>query len=112
LKDALTLTELAERVESGRGDETLIPVAEALAHLPAVRVAPEATAAVLHGGTIPAAAVVAFPPEIRKGALVRVLGFRRQLLSLARAALDSADFPSTDPRRSVLTPVRVFSGTA
>jgi len=112
VKDALTLTELAEQVRAGRGDEVLIPIAEALAHLPAVRVAPEVTAAVLHGGAIAAAAVVAFPPDVRKGTLVRVLGFRRQLLSLARVALDSADFPTTDPRRSVLTPVRVFSGAA
>ncbi|MEK7367082.1 MAG: tRNA pseudouridine(55) synthase TruB, partial [candidate division NC10 bacterium] len=65
-----------------------------------------------HGGAIAAAAVGAFPPDVRKGTLVRVLGFRRQLLSLARVALDSADFPTTDPRRSVLTPVRVFSGAA
>lgn len=112
VKDALTLEELTERVQGGRGEEVLIPIAEALAHLPAVRVAPETTAAVLHGGAIAAAAVVAFPPDIGKGTLVRVLGFRRQLLALARAAMDSADFATTDPRRSALTPVRVFSGAA
>jgi tRNA pseudouridine55 synthase len=112
VKDALTLAELTERVQGGRGEEVLIPIAEALAHLPAVRVAPEATAAVLHGGAIAAAAVVAFPPDIGKGTLVRVLGFRRQLLALARAAVDSSDFATTDPRRSALTPVRVFSGAA
>jgi len=112
VKDALTLAELTERVQGGRGEEVLIPIAEALAHLPAVRVAPEATPAVLHGGAIAAAAVVAFPPDIGKGTLVRVLGFRRQLLALARAAVDSADFATTDPRRSALTPVRVFSGAA
>lgn len=112
LAEALTLEGLAERVRSGRLDEVLIPVADALEHLPAVRVAPEASRAVLHGSSLPASAVVSFPPEITKGSLARVLGYRRQLLSLAESTIDGGEFAGSDPRRVVLQPVRVFAGGA
>ena len=112
LAEALTLDALAERVRAGRLDEVLIPLAEALGHLPAVRVAPEASRAVLHGAALAASLVVSFPPEITKGALTRVLGYRRQLLSLAESTIDGREFPGSDPRRVVLQPVRVFAGGA
>jgi len=112
LAEALTLEALAERVLAGRLEEVLMPVAEALAHLPAVRVAPEASRAVMHGAALTASAVASFPAEVSKGALVRVLGYRRQLLSLAESTIDGHEFPGSDPRRVVLQPVRVFSGGA
>jgi tRNA pseudouridine55 synthase len=108
LKDALSLDDLAALVANGRGEEPLIPVEEALDHLPAVRILPEASRLILHGSPVTAAQVVSIPPEVAKGTLVRVLGFRRQLLSLATATIDAADFPRVDPRRAVLAPVRVF----
>ncbi len=108
LKDALTLTELAALVEAGRGEEPLIPVEEALDHLPAVRVLPEASRLILHGSPVTAQQVVSVPPDVARGMLIRVLGFRRQLLSLATATVDAAEFSRVDPRRAVLTPVRVF----
>ncbi len=108
LKDSLSLDELAALVTAGRGEEPLIPVEEALGHLPAVRVLPEASRLVLHGSPVTAGQVVSAPPEVVKGMLVRVLGFRRQLLSLATSTLDAADLTRVDPRRAVLTPVRVF----
>ncbi|MFQ5848084.1 MAG: tRNA pseudouridine(55) synthase TruB [Candidatus Methylomirabilales bacterium] len=108
LKDALSLNELTAMVADGRGEEPLIPVEEALDHLPAARVLPEASRLILHGSPVTAAQVVSVPPEVGKGAVVRVLGFRRHLLSLATATVDAADFTQVDPRRVVLTPVRVF----
>ncbi len=108
LKDALTLDALAALVAEGRGQEPLIPVEDALDHLPAVRVLPEASRLILHGSAVAAAQVVSVPPEVVKGTMVRVLGFRRQLLSLATAMVDGADFTRMDPRRLVLQPVRVF----
>lgn len=108
LKDALTLNELAALMEAGRGDEVLISVEAALDHLLAVRVLPEASRLILHGSPVTAAQVVSVPPDVVKGMLIRVLGFRRQLLSLATALVDAADFTKVDPRRIVLTPVRVF----
>ena len=112
LAEALSLEALAERVRAGRLDEVLMPVGEALAHLPAVRVAPEASRAVMHGAALAASAVVSFPAEITKGALARVLGYRRQLLSLAESTIDGHEFPGSDPRRVVLQPVRVFTAGA
>jgi len=112
LAEALTLDALAERVRAGRLDEVLMPVGEALEHLPAVRVAPEASRAVMHGAALPASAVVSFPPEITKGSLARVLGYRRQLLSLAESTIDGHEFAGSDPRRVVLQPVRVFASGA
>ncbi len=108
LKDALNLNELTARVAAGREKEPLIPVEEALDHLPAVRVLPEASRLILHGSPITASQVVSVPSEVLKGTMVRVLGFRRQLLSLASATVDGVDFTRVDPRRAVLTPVRVF----
>jgi len=99
-------------VREGRLEEVLIPVPDALGHLPAVRVAPEASRAVLHGAALAASAVVSFPPEITKGTLTRVLGYRRQLLSLAESTIDGREFLGSDPRRVVLQPVRVFGGGA
>lgn len=109
LKDALTLSDLTTLVAAGRGEEPLISVEHALSHLPAVRIVPEASHLVLHGSPITAGQVVNVPPEVRKGTLVRVLGFRRQLLALATATIDAAEFIRVDPRRAVLAPVRVFS---
>ena len=112
LEGILTLEELEARVREGRLSEALISVAEALAHLPAVRVAPESGRRILHGGPVTAAMVVQFPPQTDRGTLVRVLGFRRHLLSLAKTTLTSAEFPTCEPTRVVLQPVRVFAGTA
>jgi hypothetical protein len=87
-------------------------IAEALAHLPAVRVAPEAGPVILHGGAVAAAMVVQFPPGLPRGTLVRVLGYRKQLLSLAETGVASGEFPECEATRLILHPVRVFSGAA
>ncbi len=108
----LTLGELEDRVRQGRLPEVLLSIAEALAHLPAVRVAPEAGRLILHGGSVTAALVVQFPADMTRGTLVRVLGFRKQLLSLAETLVASPDFSACEPTRVVLHPVRVFSGVA
>jgi len=108
----ISLEQLEARAREGRLHEVLIPVADALAHLPAVRVAPEAGRLILHGGDVAASVVVQFPPDLARGTLVRVLGYRKQLLSLAEALVSSPDFPACEPTRVVLHPVRVFSGAA
>lgn len=112
LDGILTLEELEARVREGRLPEVLIPIADALGHLPAVRVAPEAGRLILHGGAVAAALVVQFPADLHRGALVRVLGFRKQLLSLAETTVASPDFAACEPTRVVLQPVRVFSSVA
>ncbi len=112
LDGILTLEALEARVREGRLPEVLIPIADALAHLPAVRVAPEAGRLILHGGAVAAALVVQFPGDLARGALVRVLGFRKQLLSLAATTVASPDFAACEPTRVVLQPVRVFSSAA
>ena len=106
----LTLEALEQMVRESRLGEVLIPVADALAHLPAVRVAPEAGRVILHGKDVAAGMVVQFPAGLHRGALVRVLGYRKQLLSLAETTVASPDFPACGPTRVVLHPVRVFSG--
>lgn len=112
LDGILTPEELEARVREGRLGEVLISIADALAHLPAVRVAPEAGRLILHGGAVAASLVVQFPADLHRGALVRVLGFRKQLLSLAETAVASPDFSACEPTRVVLHPVRVFSSAA
>ncbi len=112
LEGILSLEALEQRVREGRLHEVLIPVADALAHLPAVRVAPEAGRLILHGCDLPAAVVVQFPAGVGRGSLVRVLGYRKQLLSLAETTVSSADFSTAEPTRVILHPVRVFSGAS
>jgi tRNA pseudouridine55 synthase len=112
LETSVTLDGLEERVRTGRLGEVLIPIADALAHLPGARVAPEAGPLILHGNAITAGMVAQFPAEVSRGALVRVLGFRKQLLSLAESAVTSEEFGACEATRIVLTPVRVFSHAA
>lgn len=112
LEGSVTLDGLEERVRTGRLGEVLMSVAEALAHLPGARVAPEAGPLILHGNAITAGMVVQFPSEVSRGKLVRVLGFRKQLLSLATAAVTSEEFGACEATRIVLTPVRVFPNAA
>ncbi len=110
VQNALTLDQLAQIVEEGRIREVLIPLGEALVHLPAVRVHPESSRAVVQGGGTVAAELLSFPSEVEKGDLVRVLGYRRQLLSVAEATVAGREFAAADPRRVVLRPVRVLAG--
>ena len=112
LDGILTLEALERAVRERRLGEVLIPIADALAHLPAVRVAPEAGPVILHGSDVAAGLVVQFPAGLHPGALVRVLGYRKQLLSLAETTVASPDFPACEPTRVVLHPVRVFSAAA
>ena len=112
LGGAVTLEGLEERVGTGRLGEVLMPIAEALGHLPGVRVASEAGPLILHGNAVTAGMIVQFPADLPRGALVRVLGFRKQLLSLAEAAVTSEEFAACEPTRIVLHPVRVFPSAA
>ncbi|MBI5167356.1 MAG: tRNA pseudouridine(55) synthase TruB [candidate division NC10 bacterium] len=109
LKDSLTLAELEEVVRQGRLSEVLIPPPRALAHLPAVRVLPEAAPAILRGSAVVAGVILDFPRDIPKGTWVRVLGFRKQLLCVAETALDAGQFFGASPRKVALQPIRVFS---
>ncbi len=112
LEEAVTLERFQELAGTGRLGDALMPIGEALAHLPGVRVASEAGPLVLHGNAVTAAMVVQFPPQLGRGVLVRVLGFRKQLLSLAESAVSSEEFTLCQPTRIVLQPVRVFPGAA
>jgi hypothetical protein len=75
-------------------------------------VAPEAGPLILHGNAVTAGMVAQFPSELASGSLVRILGFRKQLLSLAEAAVTSEEFGACEPTRIVLHPVRVFPSAA
>ncbi|MGH7429723.1 MAG: tRNA pseudouridine(55) synthase TruB, partial [Candidatus Methylomirabilaceae bacterium] len=110
VEDALTLEGLKQIVSEGRIQEVLIPVGEALSHLPVARIHPESSRAVIQGNGMAAAVLLSFPPEVEKGDLVRVLGYRRQLLALAQATVAGREFAAGDPRRVVLKPVRVLIG--
>ncbi len=108
LDQAVTLPDLEARAAAGRVGEVLLPITEALGHLPAVRVAPEAGPLILHGSSIPASLVALVPLEARRGSLVRVLGFRKQLLALAELLLTQAEVTGGEASRPALKPVRVF----
>lgn len=110
IEDALTLEQLEQAVVEDRIRDVLIPIGEALGHLPVVRIHPESSRGVVQGGGMTAGTLLSFPVEVEKGDLVRVLGYRRQLLSLAEATVAGREFSTVDPRRIVLKPVRVLAG--
>lgn len=112
LAEAVSLEGLEERAREGRLGEVLLSLAEALAHLPGTRVTNEAGPLILHGSAVTAGMVAQFPPAVSRGGLVRVLGFRKQLLALAEAAVASEEFSACEASRPVLHPVRVFAGSA
>ena len=112
LEAAASLDDLEARVREGRLGELLLPIAEALDHLPAVRVTAEAAPRVLQGGGVTAGLVAQYPADLPARSLVRVLGFRRQLLSVAETEVASSDFPACEATRLVLRSVRVFAGAS
>lgn len=109
LEEAVTLPQLEARAAAGGVAEVLLPIAEALAHLPAVRVAPEAGPLLLHGSTVPAALLAQVPEGTRRGSVVRVLGFRKQFLALGELLLEREEL-AAEGARAALRPVRVFGG--
>ena len=67
---------------------------------------PEAGRLILHGGDVAASVIVQFPPEVSRGTLVRVLGYRKQLLSLAETLVGSPIPWLRAYAQRILTPVR------
>jgi tRNA pseudouridine55 synthase len=112
LEAAVGLEALERCVAEGRLGEVLLPMAEALSHLPAVRLHPEAGPKVVQGSIVAAAMVAQFPEGVVEGGLVRLLGFRRQLLAVAESQVASEGFAGCEPTRAILRPVRVFAGAA
>ncbi|MGQ9512315.1 tRNA pseudouridine(55) synthase TruB [Thermodesulfitimonas sp.] len=83
---AYALEELAALKAEGRLEEAVIPVSEALAHLPAVVVKPSAVKAVRCGGRLYPAGTVDFGGALEPGALVRLVA-GQDLLAIARLEL-------------------------
>lgn len=109
LEEAITLSHLQELKEQGRLSEVLLPVEEALDHLPEVRITPDSSRSVLHGGSLALQDVVSLPPGLSEGGMVRILGMRRKLLSLAVLTVNADQIQHLHPRHIVLRPVKVFS---
>jgi tRNA pseudouridine55 synthase len=109
LEEAITLSRLEEIYREGRLPEVLLPVEQALNHLPEVRVTPDSSRSVLHGGSLALQDIVSLPPDLLQGGMVRVLGMRRKLLSLAILMVNADQVPHLHPRQVILRPVKVFS---
>jgi tRNA pseudouridine55 synthase len=109
LEEAITLLRLQEIQEQGKLAEVLLPIEQALDHLPAVRVLPDSSRSVLHGASIAFQDVVNLPSGLSEGSMVRVLGIRKKLLSLAELTVNTDQIQNLDPRQIILRPVKVFS---
>jgi len=109
LEEAITLSHLEEIAQQGRLGEVLIPVEQALNHLPEARITPDSTRSVLHGGSLALQDIVTISPGLQQGAMVRVLGMQRKLLSLAVLTVNADQIPHLHPRHIILRPVKVFS---
>jgi len=109
LEEAITLSCLEEIQQQGKLSEVLLPVEQALNHLPEVRVTPDSSRSLLRGSSLALQDIVGLPPGLLQGGMVRVLGARRKLLSLAVLTVDGDQIQSLHPRHIVLRPVKVFS---
>jgi len=109
LEEAITLLRLQEIQEQGKLAEVLLPIEQALDHLPAVRVLPDSSRSVLHGASIAFQDVVNLPSGLSVGSMVRVLGIRKKLLSLAELTVNTDQIQDLNPRQIILRPVKVFS---
>ncbi len=109
LEEAVTLSRLEEIQEQGKLAEILLPIEQALDHLPAVRVLPDSSRSVLHGASIAFQDVVNLPSGLSEGSMVRVLGIRKKLLSLAELTVSTDRIQNLNPRQIILRPVKVFS---
>jgi len=109
LEQAITLSRFQELKEQGRLSEVLLPVEEALDHLPEVRITPDSSRSVLQGGSLALQDVVSLPPGLSEGGMVRVLGMRRRLLSLAVLTVNADQIQNLHPRHVILRPIKVFS---
>lgn len=109
LEDAIDLLRLQEIQEQGNLAEVLLPIEQALTHLPEVRVLPDSSRSILHGASIALQDIVTLPTGLLEGATVRVLGVRRKLLSLAELTVDTDQVQNLHPRKIILRPVKVFS---
>jgi tRNA pseudouridine55 synthase len=109
LGEAITLPRLRELQEEGRLHEVLLPIEQALNHLPEVRILPDAVRSVLHGSAIALQDIVEFPSHAAEGTTVRVLGMRRKLISLAELTVHSDQISNLHPRDIILRPVKVFT---
>jgi tRNA pseudouridine55 synthase len=109
LEEAITLSRLREIQEQGGLSEVLLPIEQALFHLPAVRVLPDTSRSVLHGASVALQDLVNLPSGLSAGSMVRVLGIRKKLLSLAELTVSSDEIQNLSPRQIVLRPVKVFS---
>jgi tRNA pseudouridine55 synthase len=109
LEEAITLSRLQEIQEQGKLTEVLLPIEQALDHLPAVRVLPDSSRSVLHGASIALQDVVNLPSGLSEGSTVRVLGLRKKLLSLAELTVNTDGIQNLNPRQIILRPVKVFS---
>lgn len=109
LEDAIDLLRLQEIQEQGNLAEVLLPIEQALMHLPEVRVLPDSSRSILYGASIALQDIVTLPTGLLEGATVRVLGVRRKLLSLAELTVDTDQVQNLHPRKIILRPVKVFS---
>ncbi len=108
LEEAITLARLREVYEEGKLSEALLPIEQALNHLPEVRVLPECSRSILHGSSIARQDIVTLPAGLLEGSLVRVLGMRKKLLSLAELKVNTDQMENVYPRSVILRPVKVF----
>jgi len=89
-ENALSHHDFAEALAMGTWSRHLIPMGEALAHLPSVVVTDEARPRLLHGQPTAGGGIVSYPAGLAAGAKLRVLDTRGRLLATARALLGAA----------------------
>ncbi len=86
IENALSQHDFASALAMGTWSRHLIPMGQALAHLPSVVVSDDQRPRLLHGQPTSGAEIISFPDGLAPGAKLRILDTSGRLLATARAA--------------------------
>ncbi|AQS59334.1 tRNA pseudouridine(55) synthase TruB [Desulforamulus ferrireducens] len=104
LQQAITLEQLTELVEKNQLTQALIPMVQAVAHLPAVEIYSTAVKSISSGGTLYPSGIHRMAQQITPEELVRIQ-YNNQLLGIFRAKQENQEATA----RMIFRPEVVFS---
>jgi H/ACA ribonucleoprotein complex subunit 4 len=102
-KDCITLEDLKDAYDSwkGSGDESkirkvILPLEEAVRHLPKIYVKDSAVASLTHGASLKVKGICSLSRGIRKGSILALMTLKGELIAIGRALMDFDEMISAD----------------
>jgi H/ACA ribonucleoprotein complex subunit 4 len=102
-KDCVTLEDIKDAYDSWResGDESkirkvILPLEEAVRHLPKIYVKDSAVASLTHGASLKVKGICSLSRGIKKGSIVALMTMKGELIAIGRALMDFDEMLSAD----------------